>query len=156
MRKLWPLLLLVFVLVACESPLEPSNVDTDDDQDQRQVVIINIGGDHNHTNADDDKGDDGPENQPPVLLSPGDQENVVGDSVALQIIASDPDGDTLSWTATGLPRGLVISQTGLITGAPSPSSAIDSPFTAATVGVADGNRNTSGVVFTWVITDVSE
>ncbi len=150
MKKLLLLLLLV-VAVACEgNPAGPTDTQ----------ITININDDHGDDHHDDHSRpdppiDNGDGNQPPTVVSPGDQDNLVGDSVALQIFASDPERDTLIWTATGLPRGLVISQTGLISGTPSPSSALDSPFTAATVIVADGNRNSSGVVFTWVVTDSS-
>ncbi|MGH8588660.1 MAG: discoidin domain-containing protein, partial [Gammaproteobacteria bacterium] len=56
-----------------------------------------------------------PSNQPPVVTNPGNQSSVVGASVNLAIGASDPNGDTLSYSATGLPAGLSINAgTGVI------------------------------------------
>ena len=48
------------------------------------------------------------------LVNPGTQTNPVGASINLQI--SDPNADASSFTATGLPSGLGISNAGLITG----------------------------------------
>ena len=50
-----------------------------------------------------------PSNQPPVVTNPGNQTSVVGTNVNLAIGASDPNGDTLSYSATGLPVGLSIN-----------------------------------------------
>ncbi len=54
----------------------------------------------------------------PTLVSPGPQAHRVGDVVAVDVIASDPDaGDVLSFTATNLPPGLAIHPaTGRISG----------------------------------------
>jgi hypothetical protein len=45
-----------------------------------------------------------------VLTDPSDQIYAPGDVVSLQIQASDPDGDTLTYAAAGLPTGLSIDQ----------------------------------------------
>ncbi|MGH8591281.1 MAG: choice-of-anchor Q domain-containing protein, partial [Gammaproteobacteria bacterium] len=45
-------------------------------------------------------------NQPPVVTNPGNQTGVVGANVNLTISASDPDGNTFNYSATGLPAGL--------------------------------------------------
>ncbi len=53
---------------------------------------------------------------PPIVTNPGDQTNTEGDAVSLQIVASDPDADPLSFSASELPARLEIHpQTGLIT-----------------------------------------
>jgi PKD repeat protein len=63
----------------------------------------------------------------PTLTTPVDQTNTENQTVSLQIVASDPDGDTLTYTATGLPPALSIdAATGLISGA------LSSPAQAAT------------------------
>ena len=55
----------------------------------------------------------------PVLASPGNQQGLIGEAVALAIVANDGDGDRLSFAATGLPSGLTMNPTsGLITGTP--------------------------------------
>lgn len=54
------------------------------------------------------------------LLDPGPQHSAAGASVSVQVVAADPvAGQTLTFTATGLPPGTSISASGLITGAPS-------------------------------------
>jgi hypothetical protein len=57
-------------------------------------------------------------NTPPEITNPGDQTSTEGDSINLQIGASDVDtGDTLSYGASGLPPELTIDPaTGLISG----------------------------------------
>ncbi len=56
-------------------------------------------------------------NRPPVLTSPGNQTGLVGDSINLSIQATDADGDSVRFSATGLPAGLTINSTsGAITG----------------------------------------
>ena len=56
--------------------------------------------------------------QTPVsLVNPGNQNNNDGDTIALQIQASDSSGGTLTYSATGLPGGMSIDpNTGLISG----------------------------------------
>ena len=58
-----------------------------------------------------------PTNRVPTLANPGSQTGVAGQSANLRIAASDPDGDALRFSATGLPTGLQISTaTGLVSG----------------------------------------
>jgi hypothetical protein len=57
-------------------------------------------------------------NTAPAVSNPGAQSSLVNAAVSLQIVASDANGDSLSYFATGLPAGLTISPTsGLISGA---------------------------------------
>ena len=89
-------------------------------------------------------------NPVPMITSPGDQSSAEGVSVALEIEASDPDGDTLVFSATGLPPDLAINAaTGLITGTLANMAAAGSPYTV-TVTVSDGSASAS-VTFTWVV-----
>lgn len=54
---------------------------------------------------------------PPSMQVPGTQYSVVGDAVTLAIVATDPTGDALTFTARGLPDGLTMHpQTATITG----------------------------------------
>ena len=58
-------------------------------------------------------------NRNPQLGPIADRENLEGDTgitFDLSGLASDPDGDALSFSATGLPLGLTISAVGVITG----------------------------------------
>jgi hypothetical protein len=68
-------------------------------------------------------------NHPPVLTNPGDQSNATGDSVSLQLTATDADNDNLTWTASGLPTGLGIDPgSGAITGVLDTSAAQATPY----------------------------
>ncbi|MEZ5327544.1 MAG: FG-GAP-like repeat-containing protein [Verrucomicrobiales bacterium] len=59
----------------------------------------------------------------PAIQAPGAQFGVAGNAVSLQIAATDPTGDTLTYSASGLPGGLAINpSTGRITGTLSVSS----------------------------------
>ena len=46
--------------------------------------------------------------QSPVVTSPGAQSGAAGQAVSLQVQATDPQSDALTYTATGLPAGLTI------------------------------------------------
>jgi len=90
-----------------------------------------------------------PPNQPPQVSSPGNQTSAAGTTVSLQIQASDPDGGSLSYSATGLPPGLSINATtGRITGTIS-SSASGTYNTQVTVSDGAASANAS---FTWTVT----
>jgi len=83
-----------------------------------------------------------------TVTNPGNQSGTVGTAVSLQIHATDSaSGQTLAYSATGLPAGLSInSSTGLISG---------TPTAAATSGVTVTARDTTGSTgsasFTWTI-----
>ncbi|MDJ0753197.1 MAG: carbohydrate-binding protein [Ardenticatenaceae bacterium] len=86
-------------------------------------------------------------NRDPTVNSPGDQTNDMGDSVNLSISASDPDGDSLTYSASGLPTGLSINtSSGTISGSPSASGTYN-----VTVTVNDGNGGTANTSFTWTV-----
>jgi hypothetical protein len=89
-------------------------------------------------------------NNAPTLTAPGNQTNDTDDAVALQLSASDPDGDPLTFSATGLPPGLTLNtSSGLISGTPT------TPGTySVTATVNDGTTSTSRT-FTWSITAVT-
>ena len=90
-------------------------------------------------------------NNPPTVTQPADQTNTEGDVVSLQIVASDLDGDSLSYFATGLPTGLTIDAgTGLIAGTISAGAASGSPYNV-TVTVSDGKGGSTPTSFTWTV-----
>ena len=63
-----------------------------------------------------------------TVTNPGSQTGTVGTAASLQISASDTDGGTLSYAATGLPAGLSISSsTGKITGTPTSTGSTTTP-----------------------------
>jgi GH25 family lysozyme M1 (1,4-beta-N-acetylmuramidase) len=82
-----------------------------------------------------------------ALLNPGPQRFLAGSPVGLQIKPADPvAGQTLSYTATGLPRGVSMSPSGQITGWPVTPGAF-----AVTVTASNGQGLTGTVSFTWTI-----
>jgi hypothetical protein len=91
--------------------------------------------------------DDGT-NQPPSISDPGAQTNVVGDDVNLVVTASDPDGDAVSLSASGLPAGLTMSEAGVVTGSPTVAGS-----TTVVVNASDGNGGTDQLSFGWTIED---
>ncbi len=88
---------------------------------------------------------------PVALTSPGDQTNTEGDTVSQQIVGTDSTSGTLTYTAAGLPDGLSISDTGLISGTISAGTSTNSPF-ATTVTATDGTY-TNSVAFNWNVSN---
>ena len=84
-----------------------------------------------------------------TVTGPGNQSGTVGTAASLQIRASDSaSGQTLTYTATGLPAGLSISSaTGLITGTPTTAGTSNVTVTATDTTGASGSAT-----FTWTIT----
>ena len=89
----------------------------------------------------------------PVLTNPGTQVNVVGDSVNLPLSATEADGDTLFYSADGLPDGLWVDPfTGVISGTVADDALQTTPY-AVTVTVDDGNGGTATQTFNWSVND---
>ena len=87
------------------------------------------------------------ENVAPVLSNPGSQSGTVGVGVSLQLVATDGNGDALSYGASGLPAGLTLdATTGLVTGTPSAAGT-----SSVTVTVSDGRGGTDSKTFSWTI-----
>src|SRR5206468_930980 len=83
-----------------------------------------------------------------TVTNPGNQTGTVGTAVSLQMHATDSQsGQTLTWSATGLPTGLSInSSTGLISGTPSANGTFSVTVTARDTTNASGSAS-----FTWTI-----
>jgi hypothetical protein len=81
-----------------------------------------------------------------TIASPGTQTAMTGRNVTpLTITAADSEpGQALSYTATGLPRGLSISPAGVISGKPSRLQ-----YAAVTVTATDSTGASGSVKFTW-------
>jgi hypothetical protein len=86
-------------------------------------------------------------NQNPSVTNPGARSSTVGQPASLQIQATDPQGDALTYSATGLPAGLSINATGLISGTPSATGS-----STVTVTAADPGGHTGSATFGWTIT----
>src|SRR5713101_1389523 len=84
-----------------------------------------------------------------TVTNPGTQNSVVGTAVSTQITATDSaSGQTLTFTATGLPAGLSISSSGLITGTPTTAATSTATVTASDTTGASGSASFSWVVST--------
>ena len=83
-----------------------------------------------------------------TVTSPGNQTSTVGTAVSLQIHATDSaSGQTLTYSATGLPAGLSInSATGLISGTPTTAGTSSVTVTATDTTGASGSAS-----FTWTV-----
>jgi hypothetical protein len=82
------------------------------------------------------------------VTSPGNQSGTVGTAASVQVHASDSaSGQTLAYSATGLPAGLSInSATGLISGTPTTAGT-----SAVTVTATDSTGASDSASFTWTI-----
>jgi hypothetical protein len=85
-------------------------------------------------------------NTAPTLASVGTQSTRVGRWDSLQLVGADANGDTLVYTASGLPAGLSINAaTGLISGVPTTVGSY-----SVTVRVSDGQLSRTRY-FTWTV-----
>jgi hypothetical protein len=91
-------------------------------------------------------------NRPPTLTKPANRISARNATVSLQLVASDPDGKTLTYSAIGLPAPLTVSATtGLISGT-LVSASVGTHIVTATV--SDGILSASQA-FTWTVTNVA-
>jgi uncharacterized repeat protein (TIGR01451 family) len=87
-------------------------------------------------------------NQSPTLANPGNQSSTEGSVVSLQLTGSDPNGDPLTYSATGLPPSISINNaTGLIAGALSATAGAYPVTITASNGTLSGSQT-----FTWTVT----
>ena len=85
-------------------------------------------------------------NAAPTLTNPGNQSSTVGQPTSLQLTGSDPEGQPLTFSATGLPPGLtVMASTGFISG-----SGTTAGDYSVTVSASDGVLSSSQS-FTWAM-----
>jgi subtilase family serine protease len=87
-----------------------------------------------------------------TVTNPGNQSGTAGTAVSLQIHASDSaSGQTLTYSATGLPAGLSInSSSGLISGTPTTAGTSSVTVTATDTTGASGSAS-----FTWTVSSTS-
>ena len=96
-------------------------------------------------------GTGGPINNAPAVAQVDNQTNTLADTVSLQIVATDTDGDTLNYSATGLPDGLSINtSSGLISGDIASGADTSSPYSVTVTVTDDGEPSKStNASFTW-------
>lgn len=89
-----------------------------------------------------------PANRPPSIAAPASQSGRVGTAASLAMAASDPDGDALTFSASGLPAGLSIhAGTGLISGTPTATCSC-----TVFVSVQDGRGGSATTTpFAWTV-----
>ena len=91
-------------------------------------------------------------NRAPALTAVADQTSAENATITLPLVASDPDGTALTYSAIGLPASLSVNPaTGLITGTLIYTSA---GTYAVTATVSDGSTSSSRM-FTWTVTNVN-
>jgi hypothetical protein len=97
-----------------------------------------------------------PVNDAPTSISLANRSNVDGASVSVNVSSSFSDidaGDTLTFSATGLPTGLSINPTtGLISGTISNSASVSGPY-SVTITATDSGSATTSQSFTWTVTN---
>jgi hypothetical protein len=82
-----------------------------------------------------------------TVTNPGAQTATIGTAVSKQISATDSAaGQTLTFTATGLPAGLSISSSGLITGTPTTAGS-----SSVVVTAKDGTGAAGTAAFSWTV-----
>jgi chitinase len=86
-----------------------------------------------------------------TVTSPGNQTGTVGTAASLQVSGTDSaSGQTLTFSATGLPSGLSISSSGRISGTPTTAATSNVTVTATDTTGAKGSAS-----FTWTISSTS-
>ncbi len=87
-------------------------------------------------------------NQAPFIANPGDQTHQIGASINLSLNGTDPEGESITYSASHLPEGLTIdSSTGVISGI-----ATGAVSTTVVISASDG-QNTTQISFAWQVTD---
>lgn len=90
-------------------------------------------------------------NRPPVVTNPGPQNSAEGATLSLPISASDPDGQALTYSSTGLPPGLSINpSSGVISGSLTYAAA---GTYSVTVRASDGSLFDEET-FSWTVVDI--
>ena len=85
-------------------------------------------------------------NRPPLLVNPGAQATTEGTNLAFTLSASDPDNNTLTFAATGLPSGATLNpSTGVFSWISDVGASGNSPY-SVTFMVSDGLSSVSQTV----------
>ena len=91
-------------------------------------------------------------NRFPTLTNPGNRTATAGQPTSLQLSGSDPDGQPITYAASGLPPGLFVQvATGFISGTPSAAGTYQ-----VTASVDDGVLKSAAQTFTWTVTAAAD
>ncbi len=85
-------------------------------------------------------------NSAPQIIDPGPRQGIVGEVLSLSLVGTDADGDALTFSASGLPPGLNMTASGVISGVPSAVGSFQS-----TVSAFDGFASSANVSLSWTI-----
>ncbi len=98
-------------------------------------------------------------NTAPVITDPGPRLSGEGDTISLAVEGSDSDlpANALLWAAVGLPTGLTIGPTGVISGVIDPLAAAGSPYSVTVTLTDDGTLVLDdAVAFSWTVVDSNQ
>lgn len=140
------------VLIQGPNGEEISNATSTKDNATAQTGIVVLASDASHYWWNRIGGAPAPTNAAPVFdAALGDRSDVVGTAVSVSASATDPDGDAVRYSATGLPAGVVMdASTGVMSGTLT-TAGVFAVEVSATDGVA-----TSVARFAWTVTSPSE
>ena len=82
-----------------------------------------------------------------TVNNPGSQSGTVGTAASLQMTGTDSGGLSLTYSASGLPTGLSISSSGLVSGTPTAAGTF-----SVTVSASDSTGGAGSASFTWAVT----
>jgi hypothetical protein len=88
------------------------------------------------------------ENVAPVIQAQSNRSTVKGTAVDYQVVATDANNDTITFTATNVPPGIVFNSSGLFSGSPTTVGVYNVSVTAKDPGNLSDTKT-----FTWTITN---
>ena len=82
------------------------------------------------------------------------QKNLNGDVVSIASDASAPTGDTLAFSATGLPAGITINSSGVISGTIGSGADAYSPYSVTITATDTTTSATASQTFSWYVNEI--
>ncbi len=91
-------------------------------------------------------------NQAPTVNNPGDKTVTEGQVLSFTITGTDPDGDALTFSATGLPTGATLTPQGGFTWTPTTGQAGATPYSVTVTAIDNGTPALTSAPETFAIT----